>query len=75
MMRAVLFRHLPPWEQPAVPKEQSKVERCLKRFFSVFLRDEWNTFPLPTAILLVRRWSKIRVVTSGRLLLLPRSRA
>ena len=75
MMRDVLFGHPPPWEQSAVPKEQSGGEGSVQREWCVFVPDACNTFPLPTAILRVCRWSNIRVVTSGRLLLPPRSRA
>ena len=55
MMRDVLFRHLPPWEQPAVPKEQSGGDGSVQRKLCVFVPDTCNTFPLPKAILPVRR--------------------
>ena len=59
----------------AVPKEQSGGDGSVQRELCVFVPDACNTFPLPTAILPVRRWLKIRVVTARRLLLPPRSRA
>jgi hypothetical protein len=62
-------------EQPAVPKEQSGGDGSVQRELCVFVPDACNTFPLPTAILPVRRWLKIRVVTARRLLLPLRSRA
>src|SRR5262245_27191181 len=58
-----------------VPKEQSGGDGSVQRELCVFVPDACNTFPLPTAILPVRRWLKIRVVTARRLLLPPRSRA
>src|SRR5262249_47028494 len=59
----------------AVPKEQSGGEEIVQRELCVFVPDACNTFPLPAAILPVRGWLNIRVVTARRLLLPPRSRA